>query len=203
GASGSGSPSDATPMRRAGCQKVLSPLLLVNENGPHPGCSSASRPPMVTVGYATPLGCATPVPCTDAVAARHGQLSTKATKPLSGVAPWQPMQVTGDGVPLSPRVCCLTWLMVRTGIVVSSPTAKPRSCEASAHSDGLDRHILMSISRLAGFAAQNTIVPAAPTGAMVKWVMLAPPVVPRTVTEIELSTTWLVSGSQIAFGISQ
>jgi hypothetical protein len=62
-------------------------------------------------------------------------VSTNETYALSGVAVWQPMQVTGAGAPESEWLCCLMSEIFSTDAVVSLPTPKPRSSDPDAHLD--------------------------------------------------------------------
>ena len=71
---------------------------------PPQGRFSAARPPSDRPGS----GCPTMPGLTPAIARFQGQSSTKATKPSSGVATWQPMQRTRRRVPSWPALACCT-----------------------------------------------------------------------------------------------
>src|SRR6188768_2884347 len=94
---------------------------------------------------------------------------------------------------------CLTWSIFNVGTAVSSPTVKPINIESStsAFCDMLSTFILRAA---AGLAAQNTMLPPAPTGAIWNFTDVDPPAGVWTVTVMSCSTTWWASFRQTSLG---
>ncbi len=85
--------------------------------------------------------------------------------------------------------------------VLSSPTVKPISIESSTSVAG-SMFSTPVLPAAAGFAAQNTMLPPAPTGAIWNFTVVAPPAGVCTVTVTSSSTTWCASFVQTSLGIA-
>src|SRR6185437_4108023 len=95
------------------------------------------------------------------------------------------MQCEGVVIPPCVPVGCATCRMLSAWTVLLSPTENPSKYESSTTSNGM----LLSDWELtaAGSADQKTMLPPAPTGAIWKWTVVAPPPGVCTVT----ATGWL------------
>ena len=92
-----------------------------------------------------------------------------------------------------------TSVIFSVGTVLSSPTVNPISIESSTIAAG-DMFSTPVLPAAAGFAAQKTMLPPAPTGATWNATAVAPPAGFCTVTVTSCSTTWCASFSQMSFG---
>ena len=101
--------------------------------------------------------------------------------------------------PFCNATCCLTSVIFSVGTVLSSPTVNPISIESSTMALGA-MFSTPVFPAAAGFAAQNTMLPPAPTGATWNFTAVRPPVGVCTVTVMSCSTTWWASFVQMSLG---
>ncbi len=111
------------------------------------------------------------------------------------------MQCEALVLPSCNVVFCFTSVIFSVSTVLSSPTVKPSNIESLTIADRVMFSTILPAA--AGSAAQNTMLPPAPTGAIWNLTVVVAPAGVCTVTVTSSSTTCRASPIQMSLGIAQ